>query len=519
MDNPKRDRKLTFFLQQYWGILLLLPALILSIVFLSLYKNYASDDTFIHLKFVQNLITSYEWSFNPGEPTFGTTSPLWVVLIAPIGSVTGNLLLVSKILGLIFFLGSIFVFYILAKRIIVNSGLTLAATAVWTLDAWSIRWGISGMETPLSLFLILLGVFTYIRERDKTSLLLLNPLIFACGALIRPEINLLFAITLIDQLIFGGSNKRRQAFLSLCLYIIVLLPWLIYAFINFGTIVPNTVLAKSGYTNPLVFPSSGQAGFFILRFLISTYVIECTVILLAIIISFTSLRELILKIKGNRYMFLFSMWLFALPASYCITRASVTSRYLLMISPFLILLSSQSLWFLWEKTRIVSSVKNLIFSLIFSGIVLQNILVTFIYILPMTAPSRHFNETLPRLIEWVAKNTPEDSVIASGEIGMLGYYSGRRIIDLVGLVTPGIHPFLKNGDIYQYLSLTKPQYLLSRELTDPRQLTFPTMLNRSRGEIPKGQFALVLSLGSSGVGVNDPGYGFDCIWKVKWQRL
>ena len=38
---------------------------------------------------------------------------------------------------------------------------------------------------------------------------------------------------------------------------------------------------------------------------------------------------------------------------------------------------------------------------------------------------------------WVRANLPEDSIIGINDAGAIAYYGGRRIVDLVGLVTNG----------------------------------------------------------------------------------
>ncbi|MEN6410100.1 MAG: hypothetical protein ABFD44_10375, partial [Anaerolineaceae bacterium] len=46
--------------------------------------------------------------------------------------------------------------------------------------------------------------------------------------------------------------------------------------------------------------------------------------------------------------------------------------------------------------------------------------------------------------QWVAKNTPTNTLVAAHDIGALGYYSERQLIDLAGLVTPEVIPFLRD---------------------------------------------------------------------------
>src|SRR5438093_2333742 len=44
--------------------------------------GFPMDDPYIHFQFARNLAHGAGFSFNPGEPTPGATSPLWVLLLA-----------------------------------------------------------------------------------------------------------------------------------------------------------------------------------------------------------------------------------------------------------------------------------------------------------------------------------------------------------------------------------------------------------------------------------------------------
>jgi hypothetical protein len=45
---------------------------------------------------------------------------------------------------------------------------------------------------------------------------------------------------------------------------------------------------------------------------------------------------------------------------------------------------------------------------------------------------------------WVAANSTQDELIAVHDIGAMGYYGERNIIDLAGLVTPAVIPFIRD---------------------------------------------------------------------------
>ncbi len=63
---------------------------------------------------------------------------------------------------------------------------------------------------------------------------------------------------------------------------------------------------------------------------------------------------------------------------------------------------------------------------------------------------------------WVAKNTPQDALIAAHDIGALGYFADRSILDLAGLVSPDVIPFLRDQDrLEAYMHSQGADYLVT----------------------------------------------------------
>ena len=52
---------------------------------------------------------------------------------------------------------------------------------------------------------------------------------------------------------------------------------------------------------------------------------------------------------------------------------------------------------------------------------------------------------------WLAAHTPRDAVVATHDVGAIAFYSGRRDVDLSGLVSPEVVPHLNQPDYYPYL--------------------------------------------------------------------
>ncbi|MFH1523542.1 MAG: hypothetical protein ABIF04_01130, partial [Chloroflexota bacterium] len=64
--------------------------------------------------------------------------------------------------------------------------------------------------------------------------------------------------------------------------------------------------------------------------------------------------------------------------------------------------------------------------------------------------------------KWVAVNVPSDSLVAAHDIGALGYFGEHDLVDLAGLVSPDVIPFIRDEQkIASYLDEQKVDYLVT----------------------------------------------------------
>jgi hypothetical protein len=64
--------------------------------------------------------------------------------------------------------------------------------------------------------------------------------------------------------------------------------------------------------------------------------------------------------------------------------------------------------------------------------------------------------------KWVNTNLPPDALIAAHDIGALGYFDHHELIDLAGLVSPEVIPFLRDeSQIESYLRERGAGYLIA----------------------------------------------------------
>jgi hypothetical protein len=75
---------------------------------------------------------------------------------------------------------------------------------------------------------------------------------------------------------------------------------------------------------------------------------------------------------------------------------------------------------------------------------------------------QNINAMQVMLGRWVAARTPRDTLIAVNDVGAVSYFGQRRVIDLVGLATPEILPYRRQGPdaVLRYLEARCPEYLV-----------------------------------------------------------
>jgi hypothetical protein len=63
---------------------------------------------------------------------------------------------------------------------------------------------------------------------------------------------------------------------------------------------------------------------------------------------------------------------------------------------------------------------------------------------------------------WVNTNTPAVALVSAHDIGALGYFGGRRLLDLAGLVSPEVIPFIRDeARLRQWLNVRQADYLVT----------------------------------------------------------
>ncbi len=64
--------------------------------------------------------------------------------------------------------------------------------------------------------------------------------------------------------------------------------------------------------------------------------------------------------------------------------------------------------------------------------------------------------------QWLQENTPTEALVAAHDIGAIGYFAERTILDLAGLIAPEGIPLLSDGDaLLDYVQESDSDYLVT----------------------------------------------------------
>ncbi len=75
---------------------------------------------------------------------------------------------------------------------------------------------------------------------------------------------------------------------------------------------------------------------------------------------------------------------------------------------------------------------------------------------------QNINAMQVHLGRWIDRELPRDARVAVNDIGAIAFFSRREIVDLMGLVTPAIIPYRREGEggVARYLAETCPDHVV-----------------------------------------------------------
>jgi len=425
------------------------------------------DDAWIHQTYARNLVELKQWAFLPGEPSAGSTAPLWTGVLAVGYWLRVNPLLFAyavgmAVLGLVAWLAVRWVQALVPER----------AGWAWTLAVligieWHLVWaGLSGMET-----LAVAGLAVLVLLATETGWL--GPgrlgMLIGLGVWLRPDGLTLLGLPL-GRLLLGERRKIVPGLARLAAGLAaVLVPYLLWQRSLSGAWWPNTAFAKQAeyaalQELPFAIRLAAQAG--IPGAWLGVTGLDPGGPLIGVMAALVPglVLFVIAQLRARRWDRLLGLvWSAAYIGLYA-ARLPATyqhGRYALPVLPVWMALAGAGM--LGELELRPNHFGRRVLSR--AWIALVPIIAGYFWLAGARAYGRDVAIIESEMVEtarWVEAHTPEGAVVAAHDIGALGYFGHRTLIDLAGLIDPTVVPILRDEPaLARYLAERGADYLMT----------------------------------------------------------
>lgn len=401
---------------------------IISALLFAFFSHWAYDDPFITFRYAKNLRTGLGFVYNPGERVLSTTTPLYTLLLAVCSFLWSDLPRLSNLIGAVSLTSGSIALYVLGCR----WNLPLAGFfAAILLPLFPLMVSTFGAETCLYVMLTLWAFVLHAKGQHMGAMGLA-----ALATLTRADGVLVGIVLGIDLLI----KQRRIPWRPIALFGVLIAPWYLFSWAYFGSPFPVTLAAKQHQAEMAISEHFAQ-GFVRLLRGYGRYPLYWLQGGLAFIglghAASRSRRWMLLPVWGILYFFSYSL----------LGVSRYFWYYAPLVPPFLVLVG------LGTETLVRWAGMNVRRGwLPRCGIGLLLLLLC----LPQLSGLRYLY-THPdsragiyrEVGEWLAKNTPPEASIGALEVGIIGYYADRRMIDFAGLIQPDVGQQMRYETTYE----------------------------------------------------------------------
>lgn len=425
------------------------------------------DDSFITFRYARNLLAGEGFVYNLGERVMGTTTPLYTGLMVVSGLLSGGPQAPFPMLSLGLNALADGVTCLLLLRLGRKHGLPYAgigAALSWAIAPFSVTFAIGGLETSLYVLLLVSMALAHAEGRHYLAMAMA-----ALSLLTRPDALIMIGLVALDRLWQlkpqnGKFNwQLRPVFLEAVVFLVPVMIWVVISTSYFGSPIPHSIAAKS-----LAYRLKPEEGFIRLlqhyatpfheELTFGTWWIGLALALHPFLFLVGSLRAL--KTNPRLWPFAAYPWIYLVVfavANPLIFRWYLTPplpSWMFFILAGLEILVSQAaarvaMWMSIRWVRPASASTT-------GGAVA---LITFVILAPVALslqdwqlrPDHGLTRPAPEMAWYklellyaraaetlrpeIAQTSPVPT-LAAGDVGVLGFFSGARILDTVGLNSP-----------------------------------------------------------------------------------
>lgn len=432
---------------KWQGFVKILVVLGLFAGLLVAFLDWAYDDPFITYRYARNLAAGAGFVYNPGQKTLSTTTPLFTILLALGSLLWSDIPKLAVLIGIAALLwGGIFF-------------LSLA-------ESWKCPWvgwigfllfptfplvvSTLGSETPLYLALCLGTYVFYLKEQFVPAAGMA-----ALASLTRPDGILVPLILGIDYLVRG---ERRFPWKSILIFLGISVPWLIFAWVYFGSPVPATLATKQ-HQGLMEISEPFSRGIITI---LSSY--RAWPYYLA---AFCGIGGLIYAFLRRREILILLIWPVVYFMAYSFLNVSRYFWYYAPLVPGFVVAVGAGLSATAETVSRIDENKVFRRWIIYlpHGLLLTFLLsqVSDLSIMARNPDQRY--AAYRSAGEWLAENTTPDVKVGVLEVGMMGFFADRTMIDFAGLLQPEVAQVLGPQTTYQDSAIWaigeyRPEYIV-----------------------------------------------------------
>ena len=422
--------------------------------------GFPLDDAWIHQTYARNLAETGQLAYVPGEPSAGCTSPAWSFLLSVSYLLGLDYRLWAYLCGGLCLAATAWLVYRLAQRLVPSKPTAALLTGLFCALEWHLIWAAaSGMETMLftALSLALLEYFfSQMSARQSpqgpATLQTEQTIVNAVGigllggilSLTRPEGLALTGLVLIALAILPLPSDTRElkgrllaTGASLLALAIILTPYLAFNLRTSNSLFPNTFYAKqTEYQVEWSLP---------IRFL---RVLGPTLVGAQALLVPGFLYAIYRLVRHRHWAAILPMaWWLALLSAYAL-RLPVNyqhGRYAIPTIPFLVLYG------VWGTALLLRPRSKYLAARVLSrGLPPAIALLVLLFwgrgALAYRDDVGLVEGEMVAIAQWLSSNTGPNDLIAVHDIGAVGYLSDRHLLDLAGLISPDVIPFMTDAE-------------------------------------------------------------------------